>query len=77
MSLDDALTKIMRDADPESRALALNDLVHQAERLRTEASKQRANTLRELSAAGWPGQEIARLIGVSKGRVSQLLSERP
>lgn len=77
MSLEDALAKIMRDANPESRALALNDFVHQAELLRTEASKQRAIALRELSAAGWPGKEIARLIDVSKGRVSQLLNERP
>lgn len=76
MSLDDALAKVLRDTDPETRALALNDLVHRAERLRIEASKERAQAMRQLSADGWSGQEIARLLGITKGRVSQLLSDQ-
>jgi len=75
MPLDDVLEKIMREPDLEGRARALNELVRDAEQLRKEAGKRRAEALRELSAAGWAGKDIARLLGVSRGRVSQILNE--
>lgn len=75
MSLDDVLAEAMREDDPRLRALNLNALVHDAERLRMAASKERVNAVRELSANGMPGVEIARLLGLSKGRVAQILGD--
>jgi hypothetical protein len=76
MSLDEVLAEAIREDDPRLRALNLNALVHDAERLRIAASRARAKAIFELSTSGVPGVEIARLLGLTRGRVAQILGGR-
>jgi hypothetical protein len=60
--------------DPGERALAVNRLIDEYQALIAELSDLRRETLRELLASGMPQMAIAELLGISKSRVSQLLS---
>ena len=60
--------------DPAERAVAVNRLIDNYQAAITELSDLRRETLRELLAAGMPQMAIADLLGISKSRVSQLLS---
>ena len=60
--------------DPGQRALAVNQLIDEYQAAIAELSDIRRETLRELLATGMPQIEIADLLGISKSRVSQLLS---
>jgi hypothetical protein len=60
--------------DPGERALAVNQLIDEYQAAIAELSDLRRETLRELLASGMPQMAIADLLGISKSRVSQLLS---
>jgi hypothetical protein len=60
--------------DPGERALAVNRLIDEYQAAIAELSDVRRETLRELLASGMPQMAIADLLGISKSRVSQLLS---
>ena len=60
--------------DPAERAVAVNRLIDDYQAAIAELSDLRRETLRELLAAGMPQMAIADLLGISKSRVSQLLS---
>jgi hypothetical protein len=65
---------VARIKEPGERALAVNQLIDEYQAAITELSDLRRETLRELLAAGMPQMAIADLLGISKSRVSQLLS---
>jgi hypothetical protein len=60
--------------DPGERAVAVNQLIDEYQAAIGELSDLRRETLRELLAAGMPQMAIADMLGISKSRVSQLLS---
>jgi hypothetical protein len=60
--------------DPGERAVAVNQLIDEYQAAIGELSDLRRETLRELLAAGMPQMAIAEMLGISKSRVSQLLS---
>src|SRR5262249_24135987 len=60
--------------DPGERALAVNQLIDEYQAVIAELSDLRRETLRELLASGMPQTAIAEMLGISKSRVSQLLS---
>jgi hypothetical protein len=76
MPLDDPLAEAIRDPDPRARAAKLNAFMRELEQLSSAAMRARANTIRDLSASGVQGVEIARLFGLTKGRVAQILGEQ-
>jgi hypothetical protein len=60
--------------DPGERAVAVNQLIDEYQAAIAELSDLRRETLRELLASGMPQMAIADMLGISKSRVSQLLS---
>ena len=60
--------------DPGERARAVNQLIDDYQAAIAELSDLRRETLRELLASGMPQMAIADMLGISKSRVSQLLS---
>jgi hypothetical protein len=60
--------------DPGERAVAVNQLIDEYQAAIAELSDLRRETLRELLTAGMPQMAIAEMLGISKSRVSQLLS---
>jgi hypothetical protein len=60
--------------DPAQRAVAVNQLIDEYQTVIAELSDLRRETLRELLASGMPQMAIAEMLGISKSRVSQLLS---
>jgi hypothetical protein len=60
--------------DPGERARAVNQLIDEYQAAIAELSDLRRETLRELLASGMPQMAIADMLGISKSRVSQLLS---
>jgi predicted XRE-type DNA-binding protein len=60
--------------DAGERAVAVNQLIDEYQAAIGELSDLRRETLRELLAAGMPQMAIADMLGISKSRVSQLLS---
>jgi hypothetical protein len=60
--------------DPAERAVAVNRLIDDYQAAIAELSDLRRETLRELLASGMPQMAIAEMLGISKSRVSQLLS---
>jgi len=60
--------------DPGERARAVNQLIDEYQVAIAELSDLRRETLRELLASGMPQMAIADMLGISKSRVSQLLS---
>jgi hypothetical protein len=60
--------------DPGERARAVNQLIDEYQAAIAELSDVRRETLRELLASGMPQIAIADMLGISKSRVSQLLS---
>jgi hypothetical protein len=60
--------------DPGERARAVNQLIDEYQAAIAELSDLRRETLRELLASGMPQMAIAEMLGISKSRVSQLLS---
>ena len=60
--------------DPAERAVAVNRLIDEYQAAIAELSDLRRETLRELLASGMPQMAIADMLGISKSRVSQLLS---
>ncbi len=60
--------------DPAARAAAANRLIDEYQAAINELSDLRRETLRELLASGMAQMAIADLLGISKSRVSQLLS---
>lgn len=67
-------SKACQEKDPKRRALTLRVLLSEAEDYRNELLEARAAAIRELHAAGRSGTEIVQIVGVSKGRVSQILA---
>jgi hypothetical protein len=61
-------------ADPRKRALAISDLIDGHQAAIADLSRQRRETLDELLSAGMTQSQIAELLQMSKGRVSQLFS---
>jgi hypothetical protein len=60
--------------EPGERARAVNQLIDEYQAAIAELSDVRRETLRELLASGMPQMAIADMLGISKSRVSQLLS---
>jgi hypothetical protein len=60
--------------DPRARALKIGELIDQHQVMIAELSRLRRETLEELLASGMTQTQIAELLDMSKGRVSQLLS---
>src|SRR6266581_5859682 len=60
--------------DPGERAVAVNQLIDEYQAVIAGLSDLRRETLRELLASGMPQTAIAEMLGISKSRVSQLLS---
>ena len=60
--------------DPGERARAVNQLIDEYQAAIAVLSDLRRETLRELLASGMPQMAIADMLGISKSRVSQLLS---
>ncbi|MFJ8310241.1 MULTISPECIES: hypothetical protein [unclassified Streptomyces] len=74
MTPETELKRAMQEADPRKRAALLAALLDQLEAARKDALTARDATARELHSAGASGAEIQRLLGISHGRVSQILS---
>ena len=60
--------------DPRERALAVNKLIDEHQAAVNELSDLRRDTLRELLASGMSQIAIAELLGMSRSRISQVLS---
>src|SRR5262249_51306496 len=60
--------------DPAQRARAVNQLIDEYQAVIADLSDLRRETLRELLASRMPQTAIAEMLGISKSRVSQLLS---
>jgi hypothetical protein len=60
--------------DPKERAKAVSQLIDDLQSTVTELSRVRRETLDELLAEGMTQNQIAELLGMSRSRVSQLLS---
>src|SRR6266702_3167140 len=60
--------------DPQERARAANKLIDEYQAAIAELSDVRRETLRELLASGMSQMAIAEMLGMSKSRISQLLS---
>jgi predicted XRE-type DNA-binding protein len=60
--------------DPRERALKIGSLIDEHQATIAELSRLRRETLEELLASGMTQTQIAELLDMSKGRVSQLLS---
>lgn len=60
--------------DPEQRALAATALLGRYQDAETELHRIRAEAVEELTAAGRTHAEIAKLLGVTRGRVGQMKS---
>ncbi len=67
-------TDIATIKDPGERARAVNKLIDEYQAAIAELSEVRRETLRELLASGKSQMAIAEMLGMSKSRVSQLLS---
>ena len=60
--------------EPRERALAANQLIDELQGAINELSEVRRDALRELLASGMSQKTISELLGMSKSRISQLLS---
>lgn len=60
--------------EPRDRALAANQLIDELQGAINELSEVRRDALRELLASGMSQKTISELLGMSKSRISQLLS---
>jgi Helix-turn-helix len=60
--------------DPRERALAANQLIDELQATVNELSELRREALRELLASGMSQKMISEMLGMSKSRISQLLS---
>jgi hypothetical protein len=60
--------------DPRERALAANQLIDELQAAVNELSEVRRDALRELLASGMSQKMISEMLGMSKSRISQLLS---
>jgi hypothetical protein len=74
--LDDDLEKLAR-ADAETRAQRASELVTRYTELTNEASRVRREALTELVDGGRAPADLARLLGVTRSRIGQLLSSGP
>lgn len=74
MTPETELKRAMQEADPRKRAASLAALLERLGAVRNDALTARDATARELHSAGASGAEIQRLLGISHGRVSQILS---
>jgi Helix-turn-helix len=60
--------------DPRERALAANKLIDELQAAVNELAEARRDALRELLASGMSQKALSELLGMSKSRISQLLS---
>jgi DNA-binding GntR family transcriptional regulator len=67
-----ALERITAIADPIERARAISRAIAAEQRMVTELARLRREAIAEAQSAGMRQEEIARLLGVSPGRVSQM-----
>lgn len=74
--MDDDLAKLA-DADAETRAQRAGELVARYSELSNEASRVRREALTELVDGGRSHADLARLLGVTRSRIGQLLSSGP
>ncbi|GAA3891039.1 hypothetical protein GCM10022243_64920 [Saccharothrix violaceirubra] len=72
--MTDDLERVTAIRDPRERALTVGKLIDEYQNLINELSRVRRDTLDELLATGISQKQIADLLGMSKGRVSQLLT---
>jgi predicted XRE-type DNA-binding protein len=66
--------EIMEISDPKKRALAISAKIDEYQAAIADLSRLRRDTLEELTSGGMTQTQIAELLGMSKGRVSQLMS---
>ncbi|WFE94511.1 sigma factor-like helix-turn-helix DNA-binding protein [Micromonospora sp. WMMD987] len=66
--------EIAEITDPKRRALAIGARIDEHQAAIAELSRLRRETLEELIAGGMTQTQVADLLGMSKGRVSQLMS---
>jgi hypothetical protein len=67
-------TDVAKIGDPAKRAIAIGALIDEHQAAIADLSRQRREALDELIASGTTQTQLAQLLGMSKGRVSQLLS---
>lgn len=68
------LERVAAIEDPRQRALTIGTLIDEHQAVISELSRVRRDTLEELLASGMTQKQIADLLDMSKGRVSQLLT---
>ena len=73
MDLEAELGRARRIVDSRERAQALAALLRQAAVLNDTVMAERDEAARAMNADGYTGREIMEALGVTKGRVSQLL----
>ena len=66
--------EIAEISDPKQRALAISAKIDEHQAAIADLSRLRRETLEELLAGGMTQTQVAELLGMSKGRVSQLMS---
>jgi hypothetical protein len=67
-------TDVSKISDPRERAVRIGELIDEHQSAIADLSRLRRETLEELLASGMTQTDVAKLLDMSKGRVSQLLS---
>lgn len=68
------IARIEKIADPRRRAKAAHDLIEELQATVTDLSRLRRKTFEQLLESGMSQTDIAVLLGISRSRVSQLIS---
>ena len=72
MSTNGMKKNLLAISDPRRRAQELSRLVAEQQALLTDLARLRRDTIAELRAAGLTQAQVAEVLGVSPGRISQL-----
>lgn len=75
--MEEDMTRVAEIAQPVARAKAAIDLMGTYQSWVLELSRVRREAIEEAQAAGMTQAEIAKELGVSRGRVGQLASAGP
>lgn len=75
--MDEQITRVRELVDPASRARQAADLLPRYQAAVTELSRIRREAIEELRAQGKTQAEIAAVMGVSRGRIGQLVKSGP
>lgn len=74
MTYDSAVESIRQLRDARERAEAVRALFQELERARSDLNEVRDRTIEELADGGVANVEIARLLGVTRARITQIRS---